>query len=416
MFLKDKKDLGIHTEMISDRIVDLVKAGVVTGEYKTLDLGKVVASFCLGSRKLYDFIDDNPTFSFQPTEYVNDPFIISRQKRMVAINVALEVDLIGQVCADSIGRRFFSGVGGQVDFIRGAARSEGGKSIIALPSTARGGRVSRIVSRLTPGAGVVTTRADVHYVATEYGIDYLHGKSIQERAIALICIAHPDFRAKLLKEAIKARYLSVELSDRGNRIIVGPSHMRIAYSLKDGTRISFRPIHPTDEPKMRHLFYALSEQTIYYRFMCHRKRMPHRQLEDLVYVDHRNEVTIVGTIHTGSLGRRDRLSRRLLPGSKNEPCRSRLHRPRRLAEQGDRVFSFAAPDPDRQALRDLRLHCRGIGAEQSHAEGLPEVPTRATQKDERRRGQPGVRFLTSALNRSNSSSIRLPFSRCILSE
>jgi acyl-CoA hydrolase/GNAT superfamily N-acetyltransferase len=295
-FLKDKKDLGIHTEMITDRIVELVRAGVVTGKYKTLDRGKVVASFCLGSRKLYDFIHDNPTFSFQPTEYVNDPFIISQQNRMVAINVALEVDLTGQVCADSIGQRFFSGVGGQVDFSRGAVRSEGGKSIIALPSTAREGRVSRIVSKLTSGAGVTTTRADVHYVVTEYGIAYLHGKSIQERAIALICIAHPDFRAELMKEAIKARYLSVELSDKGERIIIGPSHMRSACFLDDGTRVTFRPIHPTDEPKMRHLFYALSQQTIYYRFMCHMKRMSHRQLEDFIYVDHRNEVTIVGTI------------------------------------------------------------------------------------------------------------------------
>ncbi len=295
-FLRNKKDLGIHTEMITDRIVDLIKAGVVTGKCKTLDRGKVVASFCLGSRKLYDFIDDNPTFSFQPTEYVNDPFVICKQHQMVAINVALEVDLTGQVCSDSIGRRFFSGVGGQVDFARGAIRSRGGKSIIALSSTANDGKVSRIVSRLTTGAGVVTTRADVHYVATEYGITYLHGKSIQERAIALICIAHPDFRAKLMREAIKARYLSVELSDRGEQMIVGPRQMRGSYILEDGTRIAFRSIHPTDEPKMRDLFYALSQQTLYYRFMCHMKRMPRRQLEEFIYVDHRTEVTIVGTI------------------------------------------------------------------------------------------------------------------------
>ncbi|MEZ5276646.1 MAG: GNAT family N-acetyltransferase [Opitutaceae bacterium] len=297
-FLKDKKDLGIHTEMITDRIVDLIKSGVVTGKFKTLDKGKVVASFCLGSRKLYDFVDDNPVFSFQPTEYVNDPFIISQQDRMVAINVALEVDLTGQVCADSIGQRFFSGVGGQVDFNRGAARSKGGKAVIALPSTARGGTVSRITSKLTSGAGVVTTRADVHYVATEYGIAYLHGKSIQERAVALICIAHPDFRAGLLREAIEAKYLSVELSDKGERFIIGPRSMRTAMNLEDGTRITFRPIHPTDEPKMRHLFYALSQQTVYYRFMRYMKRMPRKQLEDFIYVDHRNDVAIVGTIPT----------------------------------------------------------------------------------------------------------------------
>ena len=295
-FLKDKKDLGIHTEMITDGIVDLIEAGVVNGKCKTLDTGKVVASFCLGSKKLYDFVDDNPIFSFQPTEYVNDPFIISQQDRMVAINVALEVDLTGQVCADSIGQRFFSGVGGQVDFNRGAARSNGGKAIIALPSTARGGTISRITSKLTSGAGVVTTRADVHYVATEYGIAYLHGKSIQERAVALICIAHPDFRAGLLREAIEAKYLSVELSDKGERFIIGPRSMRTALNLDDGTRITFRPIHPTDEPKMRNLFYALSKQTVYYRFMRYMKRMPRKQLEDFIYVDHRNDVAIVGTV------------------------------------------------------------------------------------------------------------------------
>jgi acyl-CoA hydrolase/GNAT superfamily N-acetyltransferase len=299
-FLEDKKDLGIHTEMITDRVVDLVEAGVITGKYKTLDRGKVVTSFCLGSKKLYDYIDDNPTFSFQPTEYVNDPFIISQQERMVAINVALEVDLTGQVCADSIGQRFFSGVGGQVDFNRGAARSKGGKAVIALVSTAKSGKISRIVSMLTCGAGVVTTRADVHYVATEYGIAYLHGKSIQERALALICIAHPDFRAQLLKEAIQAKYLSVELSDKGERLIVGPSSMRTAQMLDDGTQITYRPIHPTDEPKMRHLFYNLSQQTIYYRFMRFLKRVPRKQLEDFIYIDHREEVAIVGTVPSTS--------------------------------------------------------------------------------------------------------------------
>lgn len=299
-FLEDKKDLGIHTEMITDRVVDLVEAGVITGKYKTLDRGKVVTSFCLGSKRLYDYIDDNPTFSFRPTEYVNDPFIISQQDHMVAINVALEVDLTGQVCADSIGQRFFSGVGGQVDFNRGAARSKGGKAVIALVSTAKSGKISRIVSTLTCGAGVVTTRADVHYVATEYGIAYLHGKSIQERALALICIAHPDFRAQLLKEAIEAKYLSVELSDKGERLIVGPSSMRTAQILDDGTQISYRPIHPTDEPKMRHLFYNMSQQTIYYRFMRYLKHVPRKQLEDFVYIDHREEVAIVGTVPSPS--------------------------------------------------------------------------------------------------------------------
>jgi acyl-CoA hydrolase/RimJ/RimL family protein N-acetyltransferase len=295
-FLKDKKDLGIHTEMISDRIVDLVKSGAVNGSRKTADRGRVVTSFCLGTRELYDFIHDNPMFAFHPTEYVNDPHVISQQHKMVAINVALEIDLTGQVCADSIGSRFFSGVGGQVDFNRGAAKAHGGKAIIALPSTARDGKVSRIVTRLSPGAGVVTTRAGVNYVVTEYGVAYLHGKSIQERALALICIAHPDYRAQLLREAIEAKYLSTAMADMEGKILVGPKELRTTYLLNDGTQVSFRPIHPTDEPRMRELFYALSQQTIYYRFMSFRKAIPRREIQEFVYIDHRNDVTVVATI------------------------------------------------------------------------------------------------------------------------
>jgi RimJ/RimL family protein N-acetyltransferase len=295
-FLEDKKDLGIHTEMITDGIVDLVEAGVVTGSRKTLDRGKIVASFCLGSRKLYDYIDDNPVFAFHPTEYVNDPFIISQHHKMVAINVALEIDLTGQVCADSLGTKFFSGVGGQVDFNRGAARAHGGKAIIALPSTAKSGKVSRIVTHLSPGAGVVTTRADVHYVVTEYGAAFLHGKSVQERALALISIAHPDFRGELLRQAIEAKYLSPDFADIEGKIVVGPKELRTTMLLGDGTQIGFRPIHPTDEPRMRSLFYELSQQTIYYRFMSDLKRIPRKQIQDFVYIDHRNDIAIVGTV------------------------------------------------------------------------------------------------------------------------
>lgn len=295
-FLVEKKDLGIHTEMITDGIVDLIEAGVINGSRKTLDRGKIVASFCLGTRKLYDYIDDNPLFSFQPTEYVNDPFIISQHHKMVAINVALEVDLTGQVCADSIGTKFFSGVGGQVDFNRGAARAHRGKAIIALPSTARGGSVSRIVTYLSPGAGVVTTRADVHYVITEYGAAYLHGKSVQERALALISVAHPDFRAELLRDAIEARYLSADFADVEGKIVIGPKELSTTMLLTDGTQIGFRPIHPTDEHRMRNLFYELSQQTIYYRFMSDLKRLPRKQIQDFVYIDHRNDIAVVGTV------------------------------------------------------------------------------------------------------------------------
>jgi acyl-CoA hydrolase/GNAT superfamily N-acetyltransferase len=295
-FLTSKKDLGIHTEMITDDIIPLVEEGVVTGARKTLDRDKVVASFCLGTKKLYDFIDNNPIFAFHPTEYVNDPFVICQHHKMVAINTALEIDLTGQVCADSLGEKFFSGVGGQVDFNRGAARAHGGKAIIALPSTARSGAVSRIVTHLTQGAGVVTTRADVHYIVTEYGAAYLHGKSISERAMALISIAHPKFRADLLREAIEAKYLSTELADKEGKILIGPKELRTTYLLNDGTQINFRPIHPTDEPRMRDLFYKLSEATIYYRFMSHQRLVPRRQIQDFVYIDHRNDVAIVGTL------------------------------------------------------------------------------------------------------------------------
>lgn len=299
-FLKDKRDLGIHTEMLTDAIVELVESGAITGRRKSVDRGKIVASFCMGSRKLYDYIDNNPVFSFHPTEYVNDPFVIGQQHKMVAINVALEIDLTGQVCADSLGTKFFSGIGGQVDFNRGAARSLDGKAIIAAPSTARNGSISRIVAHLSQGAGVVTTRGDVHYVVTEYGIAYLHGKSVQERALALISIAHPNFRADLLKEAIKAKYVRPEmaddLADIEGKFLVGPQELKTSLLLNDGTQINFRPIHPTDEPRVRDLFYALSQQATYYRYMAYRKRIPEKQIQDFVFIDQRNDVAIVGTV------------------------------------------------------------------------------------------------------------------------
>lgn len=195
--LEGHRDLGIHTEMFSDGLVDLVERGVVTNSAKSLHRGKTVTSFVMGSRRVYDFVDDNPAVEFYPASYTNDPVVISRIDRMVAINSAIQVDLTGQVCADSIGHTFYSGIGGQVDFIRGASRSNGGRPIIALPSTAANGKVSRIAAELAPGAGVVTTRGDVHYVVTEYGIADLHGKNIRQRAEALISIAHPDFRDEL---------------------------------------------------------------------------------------------------------------------------------------------------------------------------------------------------------------------------
>ncbi len=206
-YLEEKQDLGVHTEMFSDGIVNLIEKGIINNEKKTLHPGKSVATFVLGSEELYDFIDNNPIFEFRPTEYVNDPFVIGKNNKMIAINSAIEVDLSGQICADSMGFKIYSGIGGQVDFMRGAARSEGGKPIIALPSTAKGGEVSRIVPHLKKGAGVVTSRGDAHYIATEYGVAYLHGKSIRERARKLIDIAHPKFREKLEKQAKEVNWL-----------------------------------------------------------------------------------------------------------------------------------------------------------------------------------------------------------------
>ncbi|MBC8316675.1 MAG: GNAT family N-acetyltransferase [Desulfobulbaceae bacterium] len=295
-FLKSKKDLGIHTEMLTDSVIDLIESGAVTGLRKTLDRGKIVTSFCMGTQRLYDYIDNNPLFSFRPTEYVNDTYIIGRQHQMVAINTALEIDLTGQVCADSLGAKFYSGIGGQVDFNRGAARSHRGKAIIAIESTAQNGTISRIVSRLTSGAGVVTTRGDVHYVATEHGVAYLHGKSIQERALALISIAHPDFREQLFKEALDAKYIREDFADIKGRFILDSQEMKTSMLLDDGTLIHFRPIHLTDESKMKDILYALSQETLYYRFMTHCHHLGHEQVRNFVYIDHRKDVAMVGTL------------------------------------------------------------------------------------------------------------------------
>lgn len=296
-FLHNKKDLGIHTEMISDSIIDLIESGAVNGSRKTVDRGRITTSFCMGSKKLYDYIDDNPLFCFRPTEYVNNAAVIGKQKRMVSINMALEIDLTGQVCSDSVAGRFYSGIGGQVDFNRGAAFSEHGRAIITMPSTNEDGSRSRIVTTLQPGSGVVITRGTVHYIVTEYGVAYLHGKSIQERVMALISIAHPDFREELFHEALEYKYIRPNLSGLEGRLMVpGEEFMRTSHLLKNGTQISFRSIRPTDEPHMRDLLYDLSQETIYYRFMSQQQRFTHQQVQDFVYIDHRRDVAIVGTV------------------------------------------------------------------------------------------------------------------------
>jgi acyl-CoA hydrolase len=205
--LGDKRDLGIHSELVGDGVIDLMESGVLNGERKSIHRGKAVISFVLGSQLLIDYIRDNPAFEFRPICYTNDPFVVARNDKMVAINAALQIDLTGQVCSDSLGIKPYSGFGGQVDFIRGAARSKGGVPIIALPSTAKKGTISRIAPMLDPGAGVVTSRADVHYVVTEHGIAYLHGKTLRERAEALIEIADPRFRNELEDFAVRSHYM-----------------------------------------------------------------------------------------------------------------------------------------------------------------------------------------------------------------
>lgn len=206
--LNSHRHLGLHTEMFSDGVLDLIEAGVLDNDAKSFHRGKAVASFVMGTRRLYDFVDDNPMIEMQPVTFTNDPFQIAQNDRMVAINSAIEVDLTGQVCADSIGHRLYSGIGGQLDFVRGASRSRGGKAIIALPSTAAGGTVSRIVPELKAGAGVVTTRGDVHFVVTEFGVADLYGKTLRERVRELISVAHPSFREELERAARRLNYLT----------------------------------------------------------------------------------------------------------------------------------------------------------------------------------------------------------------
>jgi acyl-CoA hydrolase/GNAT superfamily N-acetyltransferase len=293
---QDKKDLGVHTEMFSDWIIELIECGVITCAKKTLNRGKIIASFCMGSKRLYDYVDNNPFFEFYPTEYVNDVYVIGQHEKMVGINVGLEIDLTGQVCSDSLGYQFYSGIGGQVDFIRGAARSRGGKAIIAMPSTARDGRISRIVPRLTEGAGVVTTRGDVHYVVTEYGVAYLHGKSIRQRVLDLIHIAHPKFRKELIQAAKAQNYIYEDQIELAWEQVTYPEELERYDTLRDGTEIFFRPIKPTDEPALSEMLYSLSEKTVRTRYMTHTMAFPHKDIQRVTNIDYRQDIAIVGVV------------------------------------------------------------------------------------------------------------------------
>jgi acyl-CoA hydrolase/GNAT superfamily N-acetyltransferase len=288
--LGDHHDLGVHTEMFSDRVMHLADAGVINGRKKTLLPGKIVTSFVMGSRALYEWVRDNPAVEMRGSAYTNDPTVIARNDRMIAINSALAVDLTGQVSADTLLGRFFSGIGGQVDFIRGAARSRGGKPIIALRSTAKDGTVSRIHPVVEEGAGIVTSRGDVHYVVTEYGATDLWGKSIRERALALIEIAHPDHRAELLAAA-KAR--SYVFPDQVAPRARYPWEEGRVERLRTGEDVLVRPVRLSDEPALQDMFYRLTDESTYRRFMAHKRTHTHEEMQSLCDLDYESNMALV---------------------------------------------------------------------------------------------------------------------------
>ncbi len=297
--LKDKKNLGVHTELLTDGIVELMRAGVVDNSRKTLLRGKTVATFCMGKKDTYEFLHDNPSIEFRTIDFTNNPLNIARNRGMTAINSALQIDLTGQSTAESLGKTFYSGIGGQADFMRGAVLAPGGKTILAIQSTAEDGEVSRIVPFLDEGAGVTLTRGDVHYVVSEYGIAYLHGKNVRERAMDLIAIAHPKFRPWLIEEAKKAGLIYKDQAfipgSRGEY----PENLETYRTTRTGLKILLRPVKISDEPLLKDFFYSLSERSIYYRFISVRKDMPHERLQEFVVVDYTKTMVILVVIQEG---------------------------------------------------------------------------------------------------------------------
>jgi acyl-CoA hydrolase/GNAT superfamily N-acetyltransferase len=297
--LEGKKHLGVHTELVSDGIVSLMQKGVIDNSRKSQDRGKTVATFCMGTKETYEYINDNPSIEFRPIDYTNNPLNIARNRKMTAINSALQIDLTGQATAESIGTMFYSGIGGQADFMRGAVLAPGGKTILALPSTAGDGEVSRILPSIQEGAGVTLTRGDVHYVVTEYGIAYLHGKNIRERAMELISIAHPKFRPSLVKEAKKLNLIYADQAfipgERGEY----PEELETYRTTNDGAEFLLRPVRISDEPLLKDFFYSLSDNSLYRRFISYRQDMPHERLQDFVIIDYTKEMVILATLQDG---------------------------------------------------------------------------------------------------------------------
>jgi len=299
-YLGNHKDLGIHSEMISDGVIDLMLKGVINNRRKTYHKGKAVVTYCIGSQKLYDFVDGNPHIEFYPSEHVNSPEIIVKNDNMVSINSAIEVDLTGQVVADSIGYQFYSGIGGQVDFVRGASLSKGGKAIIALPSTTKDGSISRIVAHITEGGGVVTSRGLVAYVITEFGIASLQGKSIRERSLELIRIAHPKFREQLLAD-VRKHYWVPEYQESSPSSVpeLGDVEMKrfnFAY-----TNYILRPLGPADERKLQEFFYSHNKETLIMRYNHHITQMTREKSCNLVSVDQSTDLALCFTV-TNHLG------------------------------------------------------------------------------------------------------------------
>jgi acyl-CoA hydrolase/GNAT superfamily N-acetyltransferase len=299
--LHGKRELGMHTEVVSDEVMHLVEAGVVTGRAKTHLPGRVVCSFCIGSRAMYDHVDLNPSYLFLPSQQVYHPLEIAKNDRLVSVGSALEVDLSGQVSSESEGFSFYTGIGGRLDFMRGAAMSAGGKPVIVLPSTTKDGGKSRIVHRLGQGAGVVATRGDVHYVVTEYGIAHLHGRSMRERALALINIAHPRFRPRLLEQAKRHAYVYPDQILLHADQDLYPEEVEAEACLRDGTTVFIRPIKPTDEVALQQFFYSHSEETVYNRYFRPVRALPHVTAQGLVNLDYDRDMAIVAT--TGAIGR-----------------------------------------------------------------------------------------------------------------
>ena len=301
-FLKNHKNLGVHSDLLTDGYVDLVEAGAVTGAGKTLHPGRMVASFCLGTERLFDFVHNNPCVSLMPVRYTNDPETIAQNHRMITVHEAVEVDLTGQVCADVVGARIYAGLGGMVDFMRGAARSPGGLSVVALTSIGPDGE-SRIRPSFYAGAGVLVTRAGVRTVVTEYGAAYLHGLSISERAVALIDIAHPNHRDWLLAEV---REMGVIRSDTMLAPLftgVYPEEYEKTITLKNGTEILLRPVKPIDERMVQEFFYSMSSREVYYRFLHSIKAFPRKDMQRMVNIDYHREMSVLAL--AGEFSRRE---------------------------------------------------------------------------------------------------------------